>query len=69
MFQVRIILNEMNIPYSYASPCSRLRHNKIAIISYYYTGTWGILRSHYSVKSSGYSRVTSNYTRMEPEIA
>ena len=40
---------------------TQLRHKKIAIINCYYTGTWGIPRLRDSVKSSGYSRLTSNF--------
>ena len=40
---------------------TQLCHNKTAIIIYYYTGTWGILRLRDSVKSSSYSHVTSNF--------
>ena len=55
-FQVRTTFNEMNI-----RTLTQLRHNKIAIINYYYTGMWGIPRLRNCVKSSGYSRVTSNF--------
>ena len=61
VFQVRITLNEMNIPYSYISLCYTITYNKIAIINYYYRGTWGIPHLRDSVKSSGYSRVMSNF--------
>ena len=54
----------MNIPYSYVSPCYIII--QIAIINYYNTGTWGIPRLRDSVKSSGYSRVTSNFISVYP---
>ena len=38
-----------------------INHIKIAITNYYCTGMWGIPRLRDSIKSSGYSRVTSNF--------